>query len=344
MTPRPDLWTVVLNYNGLDDTRKCLASLAAAADPRLATVVVDNASDSDPAPVLRSEFPWAHYVRNAINGGYAGGNNVGIRYALERGADYVVLLNNDTIVAPQFAWRLAAAAPAHPQYGILGPVIHYMDEPDVVMTDGVVFNRAGTPGFFQRHAVPLGNGDGTSVTEVDIVNGCCMMIAARVFQNIGLFDERFFLVHEESDLCLRARRAGYRCGVLAESLVRHKGSSAFRRSGKRLQRYYDARNLWLLLHKHRMTHRASRSAWQSTWEYMKYVYYRYAIEREENRPEAAESVLQGLYDALSGRFGAYTPGPRPALPALRRLFECWRSHRARQARQKEATPGAVPVC
>src|SRR5437764_748752 len=84
---------------------------------------------------------------------------------------------------------------------------------------------------------------GPAAPEVDIVNGCCMMVRAEVFARVGLVDERFFLVHEESDLCLRARRAGFRCGVFGEALVWHKGSSAFARTGKRLQRYYDTRNL-----------------------------------------------------------------------------------------------------
>jgi len=344
MNPRPDLWTIVLNYNGLDDTRKCLASLRAAHNPRPATVVVDNASTHDPIALLRAEFPWADYVRNPVNGGYAGGNNVGIRHALERGANHVVLLNNDTVVAPAFAERLMAAAAAHPAFGILGPVINFMDEPGVVMTEGVVFNRAGAPDFFTRKPVALVKEPIPAVTEVDIVNGCCMMVAARVFRRVGLIDERFFLVHEESDLCLRARRAGFRSGVLGETLVWHKGSSAFQRGGKQLQRYYDARNLWLLLGKHQGRRRLGRGAWRSRMEYIKYIYYRYCIEREEDHPEAADAILQGLCDAVAGRHGAYPQAGRPALPAIRWLFDLWRNRRARQARRKETVPGAVPVC
>jgi GT2 family glycosyltransferase len=344
MSSRPDLWVVVLNHNGLEDTRKCLASLGAARAPRLATVVVDNASADDPITVLRTEFPWAHYVQSAVNGGYAGGNNLGIIHALKGGAEYILLLNNDTIVAPEFASRLAAAAAAYPRYGVLGPVINHLDEPGAVMTDGVVFNRLDAPGFFQRWPVILTNGNSPTVTEVDIVNGCCMMVAARVFRRIGLIEERFFLVHEESDFCLRARRAGIRCAVVGETLVWHKGSSAFQRSGKRLQRYYDARNLWLLLRKHHTTCQGARGAWRSRLEYLKYLYYRYSAEQEQGHPEAATAVLEGLCDALAGCYGAYKPGPRPALPALRWLFACWGKGRARQARGKAALSSAISVC
>ncbi len=334
------VWIVILNYNGLEDTRRCLESIRALNNQTVLTVVVDNASSADPTASLHMEFPWCTVVRNRENGGWAGGNNVGIRYALKRGADYLVLLNNDTIVAPCFIERLARACEGNPAYGVLGPVINFMERPTVVMTDGVNFNRDGMPGFFQRQAVPLVNQETPAVTEVDIVNGCCMMVAARVFRRIGLIDERFFLVHEESDFCLRARRAGFRCGVLGETLIWHKGSSAFQRSGKRLQRYYDARNLWLLLRKHQGRRCETRSAWSSRLEYVKYLYYRYTIEHEQDHANAAEAVLQGLCDALTSCYGAYRARSRPVLPAFRLAFDFWRK---RRTRQREALAGAVAI-
>jgi GT2 family glycosyltransferase len=338
-----DLWIVAVNYNGLEDTLKCLRSLKAVEYPRLSVVVVDNASAKDPIESLRAEFPAGHFVRNPVNGGWAGGNNDGIVYALERGAEQVVLLNNDTTVPPDFAQRLIAAAAAHPDFGILGPVINFMDDPDEVMTDGCIFNRPGYPGFFQRQPVPLTRVEPPAVTEVDIVNGCCMMIGRQVFERIGLIDERFFLIHEESDFCLRARQAGFRCGVLGESLVWHKGSSSFKRSGKRWQRYYDARNLRLLLQKHARTHLSGRGPWSSRLHYLKYIYYRYAIEREDGQLDAADAVLEGACDALAGRYGSYAPGPRWAVPLLRALFELSRQRRIRQTRKREALTGAAPL-
>ena len=101
---------VLVNYNGLPDTLRCLRSLEAAGRPT--AVVVDNASVEDPPPALRRDFPWRPVIRNPVNGGWAGGNNIGVRHALEHGADLIVLLNNDTVVAPDFAARLSAAAEA----------------------------------------------------------------------------------------------------------------------------------------------------------------------------------------------------------------------------------------
>jgi GT2 family glycosyltransferase len=315
-------WIVVVNYNGLEDTRRCLRSLAGLS-PAVSVVLVDNASDVDPTPELNREFPRCEFVRNPVNGGWAGGNNTGARFALGRGAANVVLLNNDTVVAADFSARLQVAVAAYPDYGILGPVIRYLDPPHDVMTDGVVFNAQAQPGFFQRKAVPLVDADVPAVTEVDIVNGCCMLVRSEVFARVGLIDERFFLVHEESDLCLRAQRAGFKLGVLGEALVWHKGSSAFARTGKRLQRYYDTRNLCLLLGKHAARPRGRGPA-RSRWEFLKYSYYRYAIERDAGHVDAADAVLEGLCDAVTRYFGPYAARRRSLLPLLRRVFEAWR--------------------
>ena len=323
----PKFWIVLVNYNGLEDTRQCLRTIADLPGD-VATVVVDNASVEDPSATLAREFPWCPVVRNRVNGGWAGGNNTGIVYALQRGAEQVLLLNNDTTVSPQLVSSLLAAAERCPDYGILGPVINFMDEPDDVMTDGCVFNRPEEPGFFQRKAVPLTAGQPAAVTEVDIVNGCAMMIRSAVFRRIGLIDERFFLIHEESDFCLRAREAGFRCGVLGETLVWHKGSSSFKRTGKQMQRYFDARNLYLLLHKHAGPSRQMRGPWQTRQTYLKYVYWRYSIERENGQPDAADAVLRGVLDAVTGRFGPQPRQPQVGLGMLRGLFELVRRRRA----------------
>ena len=319
---------VVVNYNGLADTQRCLRSLRAIATPGVFTVVVDNASAEDPRPILQPEFPECRYVRNPRNEGWAGGNNSGICVALEQGAEWVLLLNNDTEADPRLVERLLEAAAAHSDYGVLGPVINFLEEPDTLMTDGCVFNEAGYDGFFQRKPVPVTPKGLSQVTEVDIVNGCCMMIAAPVFRRIGLVDERFFLIHEESDFCLRARRAGFRCGVLGEVLVWHKGSSSFKRTGRQIQRYYDARNLYLLLRKHASDSKRARGPWPSRLTYLKYVYYRYSIEQENGQPEAADAVLRGVLDALTGRYGPASMTARPGLGVLRKLFELVRRRRA----------------
>jgi GT2 family glycosyltransferase len=317
----PTVGVVLVNFNGLADTRQCLRSLAALTYPRWFPVVVDNASRDDPTPILANEFPGCPVLRNSANGGWAGVVAAGIRFALDHRADHVVLLNNDTSVAPSLLDRLVAAAESHRGHGALGPVIRHFDPPHDVQTDGCVFNAPGRPEFFQRRPVPLTESDPPAVTDVDIVNGCCLMTSAAVLRKVGPIDERYFLVHEESDFCLRVRRAGLRCGVLGEALVWHKGSQSFRRSGLRVQRYYDARNLLLLLCQHGYLPDPRRGRLRSLIEYAKYAYARYEAEADAGCVDAADAVLEGVCDALSRHYGPHRPGPRLLLPLLRQVFE-----------------------
>jgi GT2 family glycosyltransferase len=322
----PSLAVVLVNFEGRADTLKCLESLRRQRVPAARVIVVDNASRQDPG-IIAEQYPECILLRRAANGGWAGGNNTGIRYALRTGCRLVVLLNNDTVVAPSFVERLAAAAEANTEFGVVGPLIYSMEKPDELMTAGCRFNRPHSAGFFQHQPMRVEVREPPIIRETDVVNGCCLMARAAVFDRIGLMDEAFFLVHEESDFCLRAHRAGVRCGVLAEPLVWHKGSSAFEQTGRHLQRYYDARNLYRLLRKH-PAHPERRRPLRAYWEYLKYVYYRYSVEREHGKDRAADGVLEGVYDALAGRFGPYVPGPRPGLSQLRALFEHW--HRRRK--------------
>jgi len=332
---------VVVHYGDIQDTCKCLESLIRLDFDSYRIVVVDNGSDPAAGPEIARRFPQAHVIRRETNGGWAGGNNTGIRFALENGVEHVVLLNNDTTVAPDLLDTLLRAARQAPEFGILGPVIAFMDEPDQVRTDGFMFNRPDQPSLLQRKEVAVNPAEPAAITEVDIVNGCCMMVDARVFRCIGLVDERFFLVHEESDLCLRAGRAGFRCGVIGKPLLWHKGSRAFAATGKRLQRYYDARNLWLLVRKHSAIHRQGRGPWRSRLEYLRSVYFRYCIERDEEREDIAHAVLEGVWDAWTGHYDAYVARNRPGLRTLRCLFDWWRCRRLLKTQETAARASVV---
>ena len=316
---KPAVAVVVLNYNGLEDTLKCLHSLSLVEYPGLRVVLVDNGSTIDPFPDARRLCPDVIEIATGRNLGFAGGNNRGIAAALDMKCEFVLVLNNDTIVAPSIVVDLLAAFRRDDSLGVVGPVINYMDEPNAVMTDGVRFNPGPGTEFFVRLQVQADHAP-PGLVDVDIVNGCCMMVRAQALRTMGAFDESFFIVHEESDLCLRFRSAGLRCAVLGKTLVWHKGSSSFKRTGRSLQRYYDARNLWFLIARHAGTSRGSRSFGMSAWHYAKYAYYRYCVELENGSSDAAEAVLAGVVDALRRRTGPYEAGNRPGMAPLRAVF------------------------
>jgi GT2 family glycosyltransferase len=322
-TPDPAVAIVVLNYNGLDDTRRCLESLRAVSYPHLSVILVDNASMVDPAPEARRCLSGIVVIGNHANVGYAGGNNRGIERALDAGADYVIVLNNDTVVAPTIVQDLLTAFRTDRSLGIIGPVVNSLDEPQRVMTEGVRFNRGPGAEFFSPVNVPTDGDAPPTAVPVDVVNGCCMMVRAEVFRTIGLFDEALFLVHEEADLCLRARAQGFGCGVLARTLVWHKGSSSFDRSGRQVQRYFDTRNLYYLLRRHGSSN-GSRRWLTSFWHFVRYAYYRYMTELEAGKNRSAGAVIEGLADALAGVTGPYVPEARRRTGLVTTMFTAGR--------------------
>ena len=305
---RPRVEIIVLDYNGLDDTVRCLESLGALDYDNFGVVVIDNASTIDPIPTLRSKFPQFESIRLPVNTGWAGGNNAGLRQVLHRRPDYLVLLNNDTIVSPHLLSRLVEAAEREPSYGIIGPLIAWMEDRDVVMTDGNRFNPPGFPGFFERVEVPPADlppeRAAPPVTPIELVNGCCMFIRREVFEAVGLIDDTFFLQHEESDFCLRAEAAGVHCGILPQILVWHEGSAAFNRegsSGVAWKAYFSSRNLLRMIGRHSGGQR--RDFLPSLGRFVRYTHHLRTYAHEEGHDATADAYVFGIVDALRGVSG-----------------------------------------
>jgi GT2 family glycosyltransferase len=332
MTPAPDFVVVVLSYNGLADTRKCLTSLQPAMRPGMVALLVDNGSTDGTYETVAAEFPWCERLRVDVNRGPASGNNAGITAALARGAEWILFLNNDTTVDPTLIDRLREAAAAHPDFDLFGPVIMYMDTPTEVMADGTVFNPRIPRGFFLRKAVDLTNSRPPRMTQVDLVNGACLAIKTSMIRKIGFFDEAFFIYHDEADLCLRVLEAGGKCGIIDHALVWHKGSATFQQAaGKKSARYYDARNLMYLLRKHRGATLNGRPRWRTVFVYLKYMYYWYCSEREQGFDDSANGVVEGIHDGMIGRKGRYEPKQARFILPLRLLFELVRRRPRRAA-------------
>ena len=315
MPPAETIYVVVLSYNGLADTRKCLTSLEPAVRPGVRPVLLDNGSTDGTADAVRAEFPWCEVLRVEVNHGPVGGNNAGIRAALESGEKWIMLLNNDTTVDERLFETMMAAATANPGFDVLGPVIYFMDDPDVVMTDGCLFNPPGGRGFFARKEVPLTRQQPPRATEVDIVNGCCLMIRSDAVRRAGVFDDRIFMYHDEADLCLRVKASGGRLGVIDHGLIWHKGSATSQATGKKSIRYFDARNLWYILGKREVAGVNKRGRLASRVAYFRYMYYWYSAEREAGNHPSATAVVDGICDGLARVSGPYQESPScPASP------------------------------
>ncbi len=224
----PYVVVVVLNWNGLADTAECLRSLEQATYPNFHTLVVDNGSDGDDADVIEKTFgSFSSVIRNPSNVGYARGNNVGIERALDDGAEYILVLNNDTVVAPDFLEALVERGGGMPEAGILGPKTYYMEPPDVLWSTGGKINwylYHGLRGIRQRD-----RGQYDSVFDCDFLPGSCLLIKRAVTEAIGHLPTEYFLQGEDVDYCTAARRAGFRCVYVPQSKIWHKVSASLHR-------------------------------------------------------------------------------------------------------------------
>jgi hypothetical protein len=272
MKPFPRVSIVVLNYNGKDDLRRCLISLFRLNYPNFEVVVVDNASEDGSLEEAKQFFPKVSYIKNDQNLGFSAGNNVGIRYSLEKMADFVLLLNNDTEVEENFLTKIVDEAQKNPKAGLVSPLILAGSAEDVW------FSGAKIDWLRMRTL----HTDGA----LDALSGCAMLIRAEVFAKIGLFDEDFFLYWEDTDFSLRARRAGFESLLVREAVVRH-----FEKSEKNKKN----KTYWLVL-SGLIFFQKNSSNYLKAW-YGFYVYLRKIKNKLDLRKDAHNEIAQAVEKA-----------------------------------------------
>ncbi len=220
----PFVSIVILNWNGLEDTRECLQSLRRIGYSNRRIVVVDNGSAAREAAALRDEFgDVSDVIENETNLGFAAGANLGIRHALNNGAEYVLLLNNDTTVEPTFLTALVQAAESRGDGAAFCPKTYFYAQPDMIYSTG------GTVSIWTATARQIGRGKEDSgqfdrVETRDYADGVCMLIPRRALETIGLLDEDYFAYWEETDWCSRARSKGLRCYYIPDARIWHKAA------------------------------------------------------------------------------------------------------------------------
>ena len=196
---------IVLNWCKEADTAACLESLAASRYDALDVLLVDNGSPDGSGGRLHTRFPAVDYLQTGVNLGYAGGNNRGMQRALDGNADYLLVLNNDTVVDPDCVARLVRASEATGA-PVVAPLIVYFDEPDRVWYGGGTFLRMRALG---KHLLENERIDPTQTrTTTSFVCGCCFLIRVDVARRIGGFDESFFAYVEDVELSVRLLKAG----------------------------------------------------------------------------------------------------------------------------------------
>ena len=225
----PKVSIIILNWNNYWDTIECIRSLEKATYPNLDILIVDNSSDNDSEVILRKEFPSYVFKQTGINLGFAGGNNIGIRQALKKGADYILLLNSDTVVKENFLEPLINAGEHVPDVGILGGKTYNYYDKKRLCSAGANLNWLKGTAAFHRGEGKLDKGSYNKKRYVNFIPGYFMLIKAAVFEKCGFLDERYFLGVEEIDFCLRIGKAGFILLYVPDAEVWHKVTASHKK-------------------------------------------------------------------------------------------------------------------
>lgn len=307
MNTNPLVTIILLTLNGKEVTIDCIQSLKNISFPDFKIIGVDNKSSDDTVAALKNLFPDVIIIENEKNLGFAGGNNVGIKYALTHlNPDYLLLLNNDTIVEKDFLTNLIAEMEKHSDTGAAGSKIYYHNTPKIInyagsyvscwtclkSKDGLRQLDDGSPRF-------------NTVKYVTNIMGCCFLVKRDVVDKIGLLDERLFAYAEDVEWCLRIAEAGYKLLFVPASIIWHREAFTSKRNRSEAFRLrISTRNLLYV------------QKWHCKW-YHKLVFYpaffslwiaplmlkNILIGNIKN----AVSVLQGVNDYLNGNTGDINP-------------------------------------
>lgn len=222
----PAVHVVVLNWNLRDETISCVDSILAQEGCSCATAIVDNGSIDGSSEAFRSKWGSAvAVIRNPTNVGFAAGMNIGIRHALRGTADWILVLNNDTVAAPDMVSRLLDGACSDPTIAILSPAIYHHSSPDRLWRLGDRRLRwLPVPRKIEGRRVAR-----IPLLRLDYVPGTAMLVHRQVFERVGLFDEGSFMYFEDADLCRRATDAGFGIACVTAARLWHKVSLSARR-------------------------------------------------------------------------------------------------------------------
>jgi hypothetical protein len=284
-----------LTWKNYDLTRDCLLSLRKIDYANTEIVLVDNGSGDGSAERLAAEFPEVRLITNEKNLGFPAGNNVAIRDAMARNPDYFLLLNNDTLVAPDFLSKMVGVAESDAKIGAVNPKILYFEPNDRIWFAGGFYKPWWSTGKVRgQNRRDVGKYNETR--EISFATGCAFLIKTGVVRQIGLLDEVFFLGFEDLDWTMRAMQAGFRAFYVGSSVIWHKSSyDTTKNLGKPMRDYYRTRNSLLIARKH-----VPFRYWPGFLLSLgKYVAYRSAGYLLRAEPKRIRELYRGLWEGCT---------------------------------------------
>jgi len=255
---QPKVSIIIGNWNGLEDTRECLESLKKITYSNYDVILVDNKSTGNDVQVLRDEFTdYIHVIENEKDYGFTGGANIGMKYAMVNSRpDYILLLNNDTIVDANFLTYLVEAAESRKSAGVVGGKIFFSRNPNQIQ---IVWGKTDLWHWQIFLPVPryslyrkiVDKGQYNYLRDVEWVSGCVILIKKDVINKIGLLEESYFGGCEDYDYCFRAKKTGFAILYTHRAQIWHKNAQSYIKNKIEVQRaYFDARNRFIFMKKH----------------------------------------------------------------------------------------------
>ena len=291
------VFIIVLNYKNGEGTISCIKSLEKLDYENIEIVIVDNNSDDKSGDLIHKKFPHMHYIQTGENLGYSGGNNIGIRYALDKGANYIWILNPDTLVEPNTLVELLKGF-AEKSVGIVCPKIYYQDDKNKVwFVDSTLDIKSGLANH--KDFGLIDQGQFNSPKELEWATGASLLIRSDVFKKIGLFDPNYFLFFEDVDFSVRTKNAGFTILFQPKAHVYHTVGGSVGKGNPRNE-FYKTRNRLYFIKKfnsqyvflHELTKELILTSLKSSK----------AIIKSQNRPNTL-AHWQGIMALLTNTYG-----------------------------------------
>jgi len=242
------IFIIILNWNKGDLTIDCLESLYKMSYRDFEVILVDNGSVDDSVDRISAKYPALKIIKNSENLGFTGGNNLGMKEAMKHSPGYIMLLNNDTIVHESMLSELLKAIESNGEIGMVGPKIYYYGD-NIIWSAGTWHDRL----LHRFKLIGMGHKDSGQFSkkrDVDELTACAMLIRREVIEKVGYLNDDYFTIVEDSEYCLRVKRAGYRLIFVPKSILWHKVSSSSGGEDSPLNIYYSTRNVLYLVKKY----------------------------------------------------------------------------------------------
>lgn len=286
----PLVYIVIVNYNGYEDTIECIKSLEKIEYDNYKVIIIDNNSTNNSEKIMIQKLPQYNIIQTGKNIGFAGANNIGIKYALTNNSDYVLLLNNDTIVDKFFLNNLIKNVGSKERVGIsTGKIYYYSDKKKLWYGGGSIYGIKGIGNH--KYYNKEDNDNNNHEKYITFASGCFMLLSKEMIKDVGYLNEDYFMYYEDVDYCKKVLNKGYKILYCPKSIIYHKISSSIG-SGSELSQYYKTRNVGIYI-------RSNLHGLEMIFWYLFYInkFFVKALLFKQNN----KAVFKGIKDFLKGK-------------------------------------------